>query len=49
VLDVLLPRLGGWDFLAQAKAGQKAKPPSPNLGGLRDILGGQPIIPGAGG
>jgi len=36
-------------ILAQAKAGQKAKPPSPNLGGLRDILGGQPIIPGAGG
>lgn len=25
------------------------KPPSPNLDGLRDILGGQPIIPGAGG
>jgi len=36
-------------ILAQAKAAQKAKPPSSNLDGLRAILGGQPIIPGAGG
>ena len=36
-------------ILAQAKAAQKANPPSPNLDGLRGILGGLPIIPGAGG